>query len=347
MGCFNVACGISGGTIREGERTGMVLIEPRQYNHVDKQFRMFSDLFVPVAPPIYGEYDDYGSLINIEHSPVVDYVETEFGMPVELLLQCLTVEEPFSLLNDEIPEFFYPKDSILVREPFASVSDKNLEELGFVKKEKVLNSVTWEYEDWEIVQTFDFYSVTTVKERSFPFLKDVCFYVSSQNLNDFVREFHKVTNRWVGTTIPMSDTFNKVKDLSWMPFIPEVFDRVVECSDFMNIRENAFDRLLKELSDAFDSFSMDDGDFRLPLEYSLCMPDIHDVLNISSNGYRYIVDHPDSWRPIFQMADVMKSVNKIYMPYVLGKQSGDYMAEKAVGEILLERANDRIKELEE
>lgn len=64
MGCFNVTCGITSANTTHGDAAGLIFLEPRP--SIDKDLYIGpTSRFIPIAPPIYGEYNDYGSLENI------------------------------------------------------------------------------------------------------------------------------------------------------------------------------------------------------------------------------------------------------------------------------------------
>jgi len=99
MGSFNVSCGISGVPIDEGKRVGLVLIRinrdlTKMYpgDSADncfrgRQYTATTDNYSPTFPPIYGTYNDYGGIENIEHGPATKAIENYYGIPVEDVLK--------------------------------------------------------------------------------------------------------------------------------------------------------------------------------------------------------------------------------------------------------------------
>lgn len=347
MGSFNVACGISGASINDGERTGMVPIIPQKFKYMSKWFFGGCDRYIPVSPPIYGEYNDYGNLTNIEPSPVVEYLEQAYGMPIETLLECMQVDEPF---DRKIVEYFYGEDSILETNPYSKLNTATLSQLGFTKVDEEEAAIEiWEFDSYVMVEgdnessgPFKTYVVSSIDQDSFGAVKDKA--ITFSKVSDFVEVFHKATNRWVGLSKKDSDKFNNVRELVWMPFVPEMFDNIVEDGHVMNVYGNSFDRLVEELPEAFERAANTRSGIAMPVEFGL-RDNAREVVSIEDLGYKHLLDNPESWRSIFQFADVMRSANKAYMPIVSGEQCGNQRVEKIIAETLLKRYESFLEEV--
>ena len=79
MGCWNNTCFISHLPIQYGEPIVMLLLRCKTYNM--ERWRPLScyvdDLITPLGLPIYGTYDDYGSVENIKNKKaVVEFLQT-------------------------------------------------------------------------------------------------------------------------------------------------------------------------------------------------------------------------------------------------------------------------------
>lgn len=90
MGCFNGSCIFTGLPIHEGERTGLILLAESFRGHGPSTDyyggnTLFypTDLWMPMYLPIYGKYDDYGKLEDIEPSPAGDYILRSFQKRLE------------------------------------------------------------------------------------------------------------------------------------------------------------------------------------------------------------------------------------------------------------------------
>ncbi len=87
MGSYNVACSISNISIGPGEEILFFPLEKNKYRyHIGDQnpFLLGSNCFYnPVCLPIFGEYDDYGGIENIDMNDNVQIIQKFFdGIPI-------------------------------------------------------------------------------------------------------------------------------------------------------------------------------------------------------------------------------------------------------------------------
>jgi len=337
MGSFNVACGISSASIGYGERVGMLPIIPQKFKHVSKWFFGDCDKYIPVSPAIYGIYNDYGSITDVERSPVVDYLEKIYDMPVELLIKCMQAETP---TDYDVVREFYSVDSVLLREPYEPNIHKCFENLGFTRIEPESAVDIWQLEEFFVV-------AEERGDNESSYIKS--FNVSSENskgieyrtihaadVSRFVVEFHKATGRWAGMSKINSDRFNKVSEVVWMPFLPEVFENIVENGNLLNVSDRWFADLVEDLPGAFERCANTRSGAVLPVDFSL-RNHARDFVSIDDEGYRSILEFPDEWKRVFQFSDVMRAANKAYLPIISGDQVGNPYVEKIVAETLLKR----------
>lgn len=342
MGSFNAACGISGASISRDERMGMVPIIPQKYNTgLDWAFGG-CDKYIPVSPPIYGLYDDYGKIYDIERSPVVDYLEKVYGMPIELFVKCSQEDDPTGW---RVVKDFYAEDSVVRTDAYTELNAEIFIKLGFTKIEEALGEV------WE----FDGFAVTPTKgdnENGFGPSFSVSFEdwsddrsIFAPHVSTFVEKWHKLTHRWLGLSYEDSIKFNKVSDVVFMPFVPEVFDNIVATKRVQNVYEHMFDRLLEELPEGFKEIEQSESN--PPIIWVVHSAEsVREVVSLvfGNFGYQNILEFPDEWRKIFQLADVMRAANRAYLPMISGEQGGNPWAEKAIGEILVKRYEKFMKE---
>jgi hypothetical protein len=81
MGCWNETCGVSQVAITAGERIAVVLIQEQK--HVEAEGHSYStELWTPAFLPIFGKYDDYGGIEEIEEDWntlfILDYIRKNF-----------------------------------------------------------------------------------------------------------------------------------------------------------------------------------------------------------------------------------------------------------------------------
>jgi len=77
MGCWNETCGLSGLAIGYGESVALVVT--RRFTQYPPDFRFPDSIFEPVGFPVYGTYDDYGSVEDVENESQV--IEAFGGEP--------------------------------------------------------------------------------------------------------------------------------------------------------------------------------------------------------------------------------------------------------------------------
>jgi len=75
MGSWSVYCGISQTTITSGQKC-VVLPLRKGRSYPDKPY-------VPAAPPIFGKYDDYGGLEDVEDNEYIQLIENHFNCKIE------------------------------------------------------------------------------------------------------------------------------------------------------------------------------------------------------------------------------------------------------------------------
>lgn len=171
MGCFNRMGFISNIPLIEGDDTVMFIC----LEHNDHYLRISPIAsLIPVAPPIYGKYDDYGTINNIVKDANVKIIEEYFDNDIESIIDILDDFEVRRHLDNKLGVKYFEKlannDSVYINikliiehkrvidtlidfnnQPLANVTDyaftKSIGEywlmqLGFVlsnKEEKIYN----------------------------------------------------------------------------------------------------------------------------------------------------------------------------------------------------------------
>lgn len=131
MGSFNIACGLSGLPITEGDRTAFIPLSPSKYKAVPIGPTLTDpcQFYAPILPPVVGTYDGHGRIKDPEDSDVTALLETVSKRPITTTLRTLSDNRSF---YDPQGERF----STYVTEP-GVLADRNaslaevLESLGF------------------------------------------------------------------------------------------------------------------------------------------------------------------------------------------------------------------------
>lgn len=143
MGCWNATCGISDLPIFYGEEVVLYIIEKSsKANGNGLGFCYSDDIYEPISPPIYGNYNDYGGIENInksesfifEYLKSIKYKVNEKKAKRDYLVdkQPKNLEE---LINDYIAREIYDGVGfILIRRDIYDILLKNMkDEINFSK----------------------------------------------------------------------------------------------------------------------------------------------------------------------------------------------------------------------
>lgn len=139
MGSFNVSCSISNLSITPGTRCALIPLIRNKYHYPgpDRIGSMFvsdsmpAHFFYPFSFPIFGKYDDYGRIRDVERNQTVETLEKFFGVTIEQLVDILTsgrdAEDSYSVVYEVLG---INKKAVSKHYYFSS---KYLLDLGFTK----------------------------------------------------------------------------------------------------------------------------------------------------------------------------------------------------------------------
>ena len=119
MGCWNGTCGITNLPIMYGERIVTFVCENKRFNHRPCYSTTLAE---PIFTHIRGEYNDYGSIENIDPNKnndlLLKFINNKYKVNCSTLEECIT-----KISNDEIGELFL----FMVKEP---IFDQLINEIG-------------------------------------------------------------------------------------------------------------------------------------------------------------------------------------------------------------------------
>lgn len=140
MGSYNAACSISGLSLAAGQRLAFIPLVKNRYLKEDKlpipghMLIYPHDLLVPFCLPILGEYDDYGSVENVEENANTKAIEDFFNMPIKDFISCVTCgREPSDYYSALFEHFVDPSDKEVISNYRVRFDGKFLEKVGFVR----------------------------------------------------------------------------------------------------------------------------------------------------------------------------------------------------------------------
>lgn len=134
MGCFHVSCGVSRISMGGGEKCvliPLVTVDPKEAEHYDGAFVVSNDgpkaVYVPFALPIYGTYNDYGTMEEIEEDSNTAAIEKFFGCKIEKFVdRCCRQFDNEKCGNDKMPKA--PLGMFVQREVFEWMANTQLTE---------------------------------------------------------------------------------------------------------------------------------------------------------------------------------------------------------------------------
>lgn len=151
MGCFDVACGVSGITIKHGDDALMLLLIPytdypgsidllKRTVQLDVGMQqVFNEgplgMYMPFCLPIRGKYNDYGSLENIKPDETTKALTKYFGCPVEQLLGIIQRGKYGRLHDDEVTSVFGNDVKVSRYSSRGGVTKEWLVEAGFEERD--------------------------------------------------------------------------------------------------------------------------------------------------------------------------------------------------------------------
>jgi len=153
MGSFNVACTVSRVSIGCGDPVVYLPLEKYKYasdfSATGNNMLIYPHcIYSPVALPIFGEYDDYGGIKNIERTKVVELAEKHFGVSIDKICSIDSMPKPVSsgmfvhrevfdhLVNNTFDEWgSNTSDWVSTKKTVAADLDKAIQRATKVKKD--------------------------------------------------------------------------------------------------------------------------------------------------------------------------------------------------------------------
>lgn len=337
MGSFNVACGISNLSINEGDEVGFVILGQSIKTRYGKRenghscFVYSTDLHEPFLPPVYGKYDDYGNITEVQESLTTKIIENMFHKPVEVVLNCISSDRSvYSSHGDIFNQYF---TAAKAWNEWDLVSHENLLSLGFTQDEQYDNSYSFGGYSLVIKDGGEENQPTSggwfVLDKSG---KNVLTKGSMHNdISGVLNEFSRVTAQYPGFDANDFDAIRMLNDFDGMFFLKEVYDDmkgyVLEDSYEKTLHERrgeAWDELMSKMNEF--------GDGKLTLEQSAGMfrfadyilRDISfpwnqcDELRVYGSSHDFLELH--------NLISLMQTLNRMLMPTMCGVPYGDNVA---------------------
>lgn len=331
MGSFNVGCGISNLSIDEGDKIGFVIIKKSTplYGSSNAMGHFSNlDYFMPVFPPVFGEYGDYGSMINIERSVTVEILEDKFGIPMNAIMDCISCSHNIYSDAGGIYKYYFKGDRSWQGwgvEPAVSFA-----KLGFIQRDDVDGREVFALGGFEIRQRFElmkdhpdiklwYWSV--VRSKTGEVLVPEFM---SQSVDAIMDCFAKVSGICPGFTDESVESIKHLQSFSGMFFLKDVYEDVLsfmeENNDEYNL--NFYKSMWDNLRKAGTTSKRTTGSFgRIPTMSMV----IKDLTLFPDKYFNQLKRYGDTYEfnHIFTLPRVMLSLNRMLMPSLNGEQFGD------------------------
>lgn len=344
MGSFNVACGISNLSINEGDEVGFVIlgqsIKARYGSRTNgrSSYTYSTDLHEPFLPPVYGKYDDYGNIAEVQESLTTKIIENMFHKPVEVVLNCISSDRSvYSPHGDIFNQYF---TAAKAWNAWDLVSKENLMAIGFTQNEQYDNSYSFGGYSLVINDGSEENQPTTggwfVLDRSGANV--LAKGIMHMDVTDVLDKFSQATGQYPGFDANDFDAIRMLNDFDGMFFLKEVYDDMRGY-----VMEDSYENTLhKRRGEAWDELmaKMDEfGDDRLTAEQSAEMFRFTDYLlrdisfpwNRSDELRVYGSSH--DFMELHILISLMGMLNRMMMPTVCGVPYGDNVASHRLNKV--------------
>ena len=368
MGSFLATCGISNLSIREGDKIGFVLLGAGEKHYdqgpgtlaLGRSLLIYStDDYRPFLPPVFGEYDDYGGIVNIQPSATTRLLEAKFHLPVEKVL-ALVGNRQRKVYDSSGPISDAYKASPVIYDNELSTQEKLLE-LGFA-------SIQPPSPDGIEAYSFQGYILELYKESVWRLVKEKTSQVvaaalwstsSSRNreVEDLLAKFSGVTHIYPGFAQETWESITILSQLSAMFFLENIFSGMKT-----KVMEETYGYRYKTLAETGEEFRdyfawvNQVGDTNELYGYFpkyqrsrdfISQKTSFDVMNSGGFGYHMeFKEYMDNneYMELVAVLDVMNSVNRVLAPTVQAGE-GDNEASQWLNELTdMILSNRRINE---
>lgn len=363
MGCFNVAGSMSNLSIGHGDKVVFIPLMPNSMNYRLKKEEQegsvslnpssmlvsndgASFLYCPVFLPIKGEYNDYGSLENIERDSNVEFIEKLFGITIEQFMEQVTrnwcgddnqfCDDPekekilkslsgmFELqkVYDDMVAYGKKESSIYST---ADLSIATLKQIGFIhNKDKETGDKRYskylEHPDLSRIVIYsdgnfsNVYDLETNKEIEYVY-----------GLDDLDKELEKL-----GINLSEYCDLDSLKNNSvYLLKIDEAIEKKIKKDEVLERIKNNPES--PELTDLIISVTLLDSE-----------ESIYQLRAWSKMRYCVSEEFKDAFLDFLNFDSMMFSTNNFYAPAMSGEQHGNLKASEALNKSMAEHIQERI-----
>lgn len=359
MGSFNVGCGLTNLSINEGEKVGFALLLPNKgyktpQDGGKKMFIYATDDYKPFLPPVFGEYNDYGTITNIQPSTTTKLIEKIFDKPVEDVLNCVgSTRGLYSDYNDVFKLYYNgPKLENAYSEPDLTI-DEVLLSLGFTKTEND-NVVAYAYEGYSLLKTTEPATERwaaierwSVRRDSDPKGRTPDISLHSRDVETLLSAFSHAARVYPGFDKKHWEAVDILHSASGMYFLSEPFIKMAAFIGKDSFTKTSrqygkkhWDELMEEIS-----IPLKEGEFgRWSMKYSAGIDFVQNLISLPPQYKDEVIVYKDDEEDFFNVRDLIEiatSTNRLIMPSYSGEQHGNTEASLAITEITNDILIDR------
>lgn len=353
MGSYNVGCGISNLSVNHGEEIGVVILRETpdylSYQKIPKSGRSLyvynTDIYKPLVPPVFGSYDDYGGIEDIEESATTKFLEQKFLKCIDEVLACIHCDRGIYSQYGKIHEFYADKTSEFYGYGSASIGER-LVMLGFTKGDGEKSGVE--------VYSFGGFNLFHYPENGQWVVgresdsKILVKFAHPNDAGDVMAVFGEYTRIYPGFAPEHYDAIRELDKLSGMFFLKNVFEKMDEY--FSSERfikrgyarfEERWDEFMQEIKEAGDDVrfvSSWNGDGKDFISRST-------ALSPADFDHLGMFDGSDDYRKLYSFLTMTDSLNRFLMPSYNGEQLGNDKASLALNKVTNKLLKERIKAL--
>lgn len=246
MGCFNVACSISNLSIGAGTEVAFFPLWPNKYTK-EHLVEPTSNLiypycyYNPLTLPIFGQYDDYGSVENIVEDDNTKAIEKFFNISIKEFIECVTCNRD---ITDQFGEVFntYTMHKEFLSDFGTQFNEKWLLTLGFDKKEGFYTFQDFPFEVYieekeqekDYIEKGTYFSYKIVKEgTTLKELSDHPFSANYEAAKNFQKDFVDVCGYYLGVDPENQRRVGMLQDVSGMFVHKEIYDELIKDKSVM------------------------------------------------------------------------------------------------------------------
>jgi hypothetical protein len=355
MGSFDVGCGLSNLTIHYGDRAGFLILDESfrsSYNGHSTTGKAFlsGGSYLPFLPPVFGIYDDYGRIRNIEPSTTTKILEKLFDRPIEVVMNCLTgMSDIYDSYGEIAKTYMLPElrdidrydasfEEILIAAGFAQQPEEN----GYVSFDYDVYTLSLAETTWTIIRKDTDREIAKLHSPS------------PSNKMDLLDAFGQHTGSYPGFSSSDHGRIRLLNRLGGMFFLGEVFAKMDEfnkADHYMNRFHNGRDPRHQQELDEFFEYLKTHKNKRFPFDgYLPFVEELKRDVSFPMEHWGLLEayeDNPEEFLSMGRIHRIANSVNRLLTPTYCGEQTGNDRASLMLNLIEAKILDVRKKEYEE